>query len=107
MPGGNDREIVRPQLEVPAAHRDNLQPEFRAEPVQCPRDRRVALDQDPGRAQDRLEEDLDRAAGQARVLHGHGAVLAGNLLIGRSGALLAEGQDPQQHRLAALDGLQA
>ena len=39
-------------------------------------DRRVADDEHPRRGQHRLQEHLDRAAREARVLHGHGAVRA-------------------------------
>ena len=93
----------------------------RAEPQQRRDDRRVAGDDHPRRRQERLEEHLDRAARQARVLDGDRAFVVGDLVTGRRGSgwvgfrrhvrrvlssPRAVGQDPQQQRLAALDRLE-
>ena len=61
----------------PATHR---QAELAAEPAERADDRRVPGDDDPRHRQHRLEEHLEGAAGQARILNRHGAVLATDLL---------------------------
>ena len=70
-------------------------------------DRRVAHHEHARRAYHGLEEDLDRPAGQARVLDRHRALLARDLpALGADLGLVAEREDPQQQRLSALDRLQ-
>ena len=103
----HEREVAGPRIEIRAVHGDDVQPELGADCHDRARDRRLAHDEDARRGHDRLEEDLDRAVGQARVLDGHGPVLGRR--VGVRGAALArfrERKDPQQHGLAALDRLQ-
>ena len=113
MGGDDHRQIVIGRFRGAVLDRDHLKAKLLTESVHRARDRRIADDQDAGRRQHRLEEDLDRAARQARVLDGHGALLGrerlglddlslaiGHLALGRVG------QDLQEHRLTRLDRLQ-
>ena len=89
--------------------RDELEPELRAERPQRAGDRRVADDEHARRGQHRLEEDLDRAAGQARVLHRHGAVLDRDRLAaspGSSPTRLRPGTIRKSNASLGLDRLQ-
>ena len=76
----------------------DLVPKALTERNQCKRDRRVAHDADAWLGQPRLEEDLERAAGQARVLDGHRALFGRALAVARD--------DPQHERLARLEHAQ-
>ncbi len=58
---------------VVAPRVDGLEPQLRPEAQQRRGDRRVAGDDHPRRGQERLEEHLDRAARQTRVLNRHRA----------------------------------
>ena len=101
----DEREIALRRLGTPALHRDDVQPELRAErshrapPIGVSPTTRTR-----GRGEQRLEEHLDRATGQARVLDRRRSLLVGSLptdavlLAGRS-----VGKYPQQQRLSALD----
>jgi hypothetical protein len=68
-----------------------------AAPAQRGDDRRVPGHEHTGRGQDRLEEDLDRASGEAGIGHGHSALLADGFAVRN---------DAQEERLLGLHGLQ-
>ena len=94
----DQREVVGHRLDVGAGHDDHVEVELGAHARHGAGDRRLAHHEHARRGEHRLEEDLQRAAGQARVLHGHRA-------LGR-GRLVVAGQDAQQQRLAGLERAQ-
>ena len=80
---------------------DHVESQLTTEVHQRRGDRGVTDHQHPRAGQHRLEEHFDRTSRKAGILNGHRSVGIGRTRA-RPAALLAERQDPKQHRLAAL-----
>ena len=106
--GDDDGEVARARARVsPPSTATASSPRSRRERDDRGRDRCVADDQDTWCREHGLEEDLDRAPGEARVLRGHRPLLDGDLLPGAG--VLADRpvrNDSQEQRLLGLDRLQ-
>ena len=103
----DEREIAGDGIGRALAHGYEVETELGAEREDRGRDRRVAHDEHPGSREHRLEEDLDGASGEARVLGRHGSLLDFDLATGgRIFAGWPVGNDAQQNCLLGLKRFQ-